>query len=79
MTFSLHSIQAQATKSYTMTDQLKLDAASNPVISPNGDKVLFTIRKADLLKSKWVKQVYLLNVATKNYYQFTKDGESCTG
>lgn len=78
MAFSLHSIQAQVTKPFTMSDQLKLDAASNPVISPKGDKVLFTIRKADLLKSKWVKQVYLLNVATKNYYQFTKDGESCT-
>jgi len=74
--FSVLSIQAQDAKSYTMTEQLKLDAPSNPVISPNGDKVLFTIRKADLLKSKWVTQIYLLDVATKNYYQFTKDGES---
>ena len=61
-----------------MTDQLKLDAPSHPAISPKGDKVLFTIRKADLLKSKWVTQVYLLDVETKDYYQFTKDGESCT-
>ena len=76
--FSVLSIQAQDAKSYTMTEQLKLDAPSNPVISPNGDKVLFTIRKADLLKSKWVTQIYLLDVATKNYYQFTKDGESST-
>ena len=76
--FSMLSIQAQVTKPYTMTDQLKLEAPSNPVISPNGDKVLFTIRKADLLKSKWVTQIYLLDVKTNNYYQFTKNGESCT-
>jgi dipeptidyl aminopeptidase/acylaminoacyl peptidase len=76
--FWLFTLQAQVKKPYTMTDQLKLDIPSNPVISLKGDKVLFTIRKADLLISKWVTQVYILDIATKNYYQFTKDGESCT-
>ncbi|HKI78116.1 MAG TPA: S9 family peptidase [Ignavibacteriaceae bacterium] len=65
-------------KPYTMTDQVQLKTPSNSVISPNGDKVLFTIRKADLVNSKWITQVFLIDVNSSNYYQFTTNGKSCT-
>ena len=72
------SVEAQNIKPYTMTDQLKLNIPLNPVVSPKGDKILFTIKKADLQKSKWVTQVWLMDIAAKKYFQFTQDGESCT-
>lgn len=79
LSLSFVFVQAQtAKKPFTMEDQIELNVPSNAVISPKSDKVLFTIRKGDLNTSQWIKQVYLLDVKTKNYYQFTKDGKSCT-
>jgi len=71
------SVSAQ-NKPFTMTDQVNLESPNNPIISPNGDKVLFTIRKPDLIKNRWVTQIYLLDVPSDNYYQFTTNGKSCT-
>jgi dipeptidyl aminopeptidase/acylaminoacyl peptidase len=62
----------------TMADQVKLESPYSPVISPNGDKVLFTIRKPDFIQNRWVTQIYLLNVPSDSYYQFTTNGKSCT-
>lgn len=64
-------------KSFTIEERLKLENASSPVISPDGDKVLFNIRKADLINNQWNTQIYLLNTKTKMYYQFTTNGASC--
>ncbi len=64
-------------KSFTMKDQLNLNVARTPVISPDGSKVLFTIRSADLNLSKWITQIYMLNTGSGKYFQFTTNGESC--
>jgi len=71
------SVSAQ-NKPFTMTDQVNLESPNNPLISPNGDKVLFTIRKPDMIKNRWVTQIYLLDIPSDNYYQFTTNGKSCT-
>ena len=71
------SVSAQ-NKPFTMTDQVNLESPNNALISPNGDKVLFTIRKPDIIKNMWVTQIYLLDVPSDNYYQFTTNGKSCT-
>lgn len=65
-------------KPFTMTDQVMLESPSGPVISPDGGRVLFTIRKPDLIKNRWVTQVYILDVSTGKYHQFTSNGMSCT-
>ncbi len=71
--------QAQTVKKpFTMKDQIELNVPSNAVISPKGDKVVFTIRKGDTTTSQWITQVYILNLKTKQYYQFTQNGKSCT-
>ncbi|MCL5029770.1 MAG: S9 family peptidase [Bacteroidetes bacterium] len=77
--FSFVWVHAQTVKkSFAMEDQIELNVPSNAVISPKGDKALFSIRKGDLNTSQWVTQVYLLDVKTKKYYQFTQDGKSCS-
>lgn len=60
-----------------MEDQVELNVPSNSVISPNGDKVLFTIRKADTVTSQWITQIYLLDVKSGKYTQFTGGDKSC--
>lgn len=64
-------------KQYTITEHIKLLQPSSPVISPNGDKVVFTIRKPDLSASKWNTQVYLADVKNGNYTQISPSGENC--
>jgi hypothetical protein len=64
-------------KSFTIEERLKIENPSSPVISPDGDKVLFNIRKADLINNQWNAQIYLLNTKEKTYYQFTTNGASC--
>ncbi len=77
--FSFVWINAQTVKKpFTMEDQIEMNIPSNAVISPKGDKVLFTIRKGDLTTSQWVTQIYLLDVKTKKFYQFTQNGKRCT-
>ncbi len=68
----------QIKKPLTADAELRMDIPSNPIISPDGNNVLFTIRKGDLNTSEWVSQVYLLNVKTKNYFQFSQNAASCT-
>jgi len=76
-TLPLFSLIAQK-KPFTMNCQVELNVPSNPVISPEGDKVLFTIRKADTVTSRWITQVYMLDVKSGKYYQFTEGDKSCT-
>lgn len=64
-------------RSFTIEERLKIENPSSPVISPDGDKVLFNIRKADLINNQWNAQIYLLNTKEKTYYQFTTNGASC--
>ena len=63
---------------YTMEAQVELNVPAGPVISPDGSKVLFTIKKANLTTSEWNTQVYLFNVKAKNYAELTDSGKSCT-
>ncbi len=63
---------------YTMKVQVELNVPSGPVISPDGSKVLFTIKKGDLNTSEWNTQVYLFNSKNKNYVELTDSGKSCT-
>ncbi|MHB1688452.1 MAG: S9 family peptidase [Ignavibacteriaceae bacterium] len=76
--FLLSAVYAQNKKPLTMEDQLKFDIPSLPLISPNEDKIIFTERKADLNSSKWITQIYLFNVKSKSYHQFSENGESST-
>lgn len=61
-----------------MRDQVELNVPSNAVISPDGDKVLFTIRKGNLTTSRWITQIYLLDIKSGKYIQFTGGKQSCT-
>ncbi len=63
-------------KQFTMEERLKLESPSSSIISPDGNKVLFNIRKADLVNNQWNTQIYLLDTKAKNYYQFTTNGEN---
>ena len=63
---------------YTMEAQVELNVPAGPVISRDGSKVLFTIKKANLTTSEWNTQAYMFNVKTKNYAELTDSGKSCT-
>jgi dipeptidyl aminopeptidase/acylaminoacyl peptidase len=72
------TVTAFAGDKFTIQDKLSMIIPNSVVISPNGDKVLFTIRKADFTESKWNTQVFILDVKTGVYSQFTQNGTSCT-
>ncbi len=74
---SANDIYAQI-KPFTIHEKLLLEIPAGPVISPAGNKILFTIRKADFDESKWNTQIYLLDAQTDRYLQFTHSKESCT-
>jgi dipeptidyl aminopeptidase/acylaminoacyl peptidase len=76
--FLVFSTLLLAGDKFTIQDKLSMIIPNSVVISPNGDKVLFTIRKADFTESKWNTQVYILDVKTGVYSQFTQNGTSCT-
>lgn len=59
-------------------DVLALKSASSTQLSPDGKYVLFTIRECDWEENKYISQVWLLNVETKEKRQmtFSKEGSS---
>lgn len=65
-------------REYTARDHVTLDMPSSPVVSPDGKYIAFTVRKADLEKSKWITQIHLLTVADKSVRQITFSPQSCT-
>ncbi len=58
-------------RTYTAADHAKLLMPSSPVISPDAQRVVFTLRSADLQNSKWLTQVYLLTAADKRVHALT--------
>ena len=65
-------------KALRIKDQVNLKVPASVTVSPTGDHVAFTVRSADLKKSSWNNQVYLLHTGDNTYQQFTLQGSSCT-
>ncbi len=63
---------------YTMDAQLQLNIPSRPKISPDGNNIIFSMVKADTVKSTWINQLYIFNIKKKEYRRFTKQGDNCT-
>jgi dipeptidyl aminopeptidase/acylaminoacyl peptidase len=64
-------------RNFTIQDQINLQIPAEVTSSPNGEKILFTIRKANFETSRWNTQVYIMDSKTGSYYQFTKNGANC--
>lgn len=76
--FSLMLLAQPASKKYTIHDLINIKNPGKTVFSPDGSKAAFVLKKADFIKSSWNSQVYLMDLASGNYSQFTPAGQSCT-
>jgi len=57
-------------------DIFKIKQLSNPVPSPDGKYVLYTVREANWDKNKWITHIWRVNVETKKAIQMTRgEGE----
>jgi dipeptidyl aminopeptidase/acylaminoacyl peptidase len=63
---------------WTMEKKIALNEPSDPVISPDGKYVAYTIRKADLEENKWNTQIYLVSTEDKTIRQMTSSAFSCS-
>lgn len=58
-------------KNFTLEEQFKLEYPQSISISPDGNFIAFNIRKADFDNSKWLNQIYLLDMRTKKIKKLT--------
>ncbi|MGE5316254.1 MAG: S9 family peptidase [Acidobacteriota bacterium] len=63
---------------YTARDHATLEMPSSPVISPDGSKIAYTVKRADTKSSKWITQVYVADAASHSSRQFTSSIASST-
>jgi dipeptidyl aminopeptidase/acylaminoacyl peptidase len=69
---------AQEKRAMNFVDVINLKRVSNPVLSPDGNQILFTITNADWKENKFISHIWRLNTDGTNLVQMTnaKDGES---
>jgi dipeptidyl aminopeptidase/acylaminoacyl peptidase len=72
------SLLAQEKRAMNFVDVIDLKRVSNPVLSPDGNQILFTIAKADWKENKSISHIWRINTDGTNLVQMTngKDGES---
>lgn len=63
-------------KAFTIADLYKVNYPGNPVVSPNGEKVAFTVTHYDLPKGKSMTDIYVMDVDGKNQQKITDNDKS---
>jgi dipeptidyl aminopeptidase/acylaminoacyl peptidase len=74
LVFLFFAVFASAQKNWSPEQALKLKNISSVVPSPDGSKVLYTVREAVMTddRSEYVNQVWLCNASGSNHVQLTK-------
>ena len=73
--FSTGSSYAQK-KAFTIADLYKVNYPGNPVVSPNGEKVAFTVTHYDLPKGKSMTNIYVMDTNGENQQKITDNDKS---
>ena len=68
--------RAVESKPFSIHDMLAMDRISNPQLSPDGDWIVFTLRKTDLEENKGRTDLYLIDADGDNFRQLTSHPEN---
>ncbi|MFZ1731451.1 MAG: S9 family peptidase [Bacteroidota bacterium] len=71
-------IAAAQLRPLTPADKAMLRTPSSPRLSPDGERVAFTIREADTTANRWRTQVYVVDAKTRKVTQVTQSDASCS-
>ena len=63
-------------KAFTIADLYKVNYPGNPVVSPNGGKVAFTVTHYDLPKGKSMTDIYVMDTDGENQQRITDNNKS---
>ena len=63
---------AQANQAPTLEQNISLKLASSPRISPDARYIAYEIRETDWKENKFIRQLWLVNVATGKNFQLTR-------
>jgi dipeptidyl aminopeptidase/acylaminoacyl peptidase len=75
--FLAASLPAQTTKHTPSLDEsLRLKAITGPHISPDGRFIAYRLRETDWKENAYVRQIWLINVATGENFQLTRGKKS---
>lgn len=70
------SIAAHAQTPFTVNDLIAMKRVSDPQLSPDGQKVAFTIGVVDKAANRTINQIYVMNADGSNQQQITKADKS---
>jgi len=70
--------QAQSRHTPSLTESLSLKSIDGQQISPDGKFIAYRVRETDWKENAYVRQIWLLNVATGESFQLTR-GKKATG
>lgn len=71
--------QTKTNQVYTFNDFINVKWIKEPVLSPNGKKILFTVEKKDLEKNKTTSKICCVSTETREIKAFTPDGGRAYG
>src|ERR1700746_2943037 len=66
----------QAKHTPTLTESLSLKAVNGEQISPDGKFIAYRVRETDWKENAYVRQIWVLNVATGESFQLTRGKKS---
>ncbi len=69
-------LPAQTTHTPSLDESLQLKAVTGPRISPDGRFVAYRLRETDWKENAYVRQIWLINVATGKNFQLTRGKKS---
>jgi dipeptidyl aminopeptidase/acylaminoacyl peptidase len=69
-------LPAQTTHTPSLDESLQLKAVTGPRISPDGRFVAYRLRETDWKENAYVRQIWLINVATGRNFQLTRGKKS---
>ncbi|WP_296942364.1 S9 family peptidase [uncultured Massilia sp.] len=71
---------AAAPRGFTVEDMVAMDRAGTPVVSPDGKRIVYTVRSTDVAKNKGHTDLYLVDLASANPapQRLTADAASST-
>ena len=74
--FVCGEVSSQQTHPFSIDDMLAMDRVSDPQVSPDGKRIVFTLRKTDLDADKGRTDLWLVGVDGEGLRQLTSHPES---